>query len=46
MNTTRYHTKFHVCILNWNGEEVLADCIQSIFKNKGNNFKVTVIDNG
>ena len=46
INTTKYNIKFHVCILNWNGQEVLRDCIQSILNNQYESFKVTVIDNG
>ena len=46
INTNKYNIKFHVCILNWNGQEVLLDCVQSIFNNQYESFKVTVIDNG
>ena len=37
--------KFHICILNWNGAEMLDECLQSVFMNKGSNYRVTVIDN-
>ena len=46
INSTKYNIKFHVCILNWNGQEVLRDCVQSILNNQYESFKVTVIDNG
>jgi len=46
INSTKYNIKFHVCILNWNGQEVLRDCVQSILNNQYESFKITVIDNG
>ena len=46
INTTSNNIKLHVCILNWNGQEVLRDCVQSILSNQFESFKVTVIDNG
>ena len=46
INEASYNIKFHVCILNWNGQEVLRDCVQSILNNQFESFKVTVIDNG
>ena len=35
-----------VCILNWNGGKDLDECLDSLFANKSENFRVTVIDNG
>ena len=37
--------QFHICILNWNGAEVLDKCLDSVFSNKAPNYRVTVIDN-
>ena len=37
--------KVNVLILNWNGQEVLNQCIDSILKSIYNNYKITVIDN-
>ena len=37
--------KFHICILNWNGADILDKCIESVFMNKVPNYRVTVIDN-
>ncbi len=37
--------KFNICILNWNGGEMLSQCIDSILSNRATNFKITVIDN-
>ena len=39
------YPKFHFCILNWNGAEILDECLESVFSNKTPNYKVTVIDN-
>ena len=39
------YPKFHFCILNWNGGDLLDECLESVFRNKANNYKVTVIDN-
>ena len=37
--------KIHIFILNWNGEQYLSRCIDSIKKIDYSNYKVTVIDN-
>ena len=37
--------KIHIFILNWNGEEYLPRCIDSIKAINYSNYKVTVIDN-
>ena len=37
--------KIHIFILNWNGEEYLSKCIDSIKEIDYSNYKVTVIDN-
>ena len=34
-----------VLILNWNGEQVIKDCMNSVLKSNYLNFSVTVIDN-
>lgn len=39
------YPKFHFCILNWNGGDLLDECLESVFRNKANNYKITVIDN-
>ena len=38
--------KLNVCILNWNGGDTLAQCVDSILSNSATNFRITVIDNG
>lgn len=37
--------KVFIVILNWNGKEVLADCLRSVFSLKGVPFEVVVVDN-
>ena len=37
--------KIHIFILNWNGEQYLSKCIDSIKKINYSNYKITVIDN-
>ena len=34
-----------VFILNWNGEQVIKECLNSVLKSNYPNFSVTVIDN-
>jgi len=36
----------NILILNWNGEDILNQCIESVFTTDYPNFKVTIIDNG
>lgn len=36
----------HIIILNWNGKELLKDCLPSVVRTKYSNFKVVVVDNG
>ncbi len=38
--------RFEVIIPNWNGEKMLADCLQSLKNQSFKDFSVTVIDNG
>jgi len=38
--------KVNILILNWNGIDVLEDCINSILNSDYANFTITVIDNG
>lgn len=38
--------KINVLVLNWNGNKVLSDCLQSILKSTYKNYLITVIDNG
>ena len=38
--------KVNILILNWNGINVLEECIHSILKSDYSNFLITVIDNG
>ena len=40
------YPKVNIIILNWNGEKVLYNCINSILQSDYSNFVVTVIDNG
>ena len=40
------YPKVNILVLNWNGESVLFDCIQSIYQSSYPNFQVTIIDNG
>jgi len=41
------HPKVCIIILNWNGKELLKDCLSSIFKlTDYPNYKVIVVDNG
>ncbi len=35
-----------VIIPNWNGEKLLASCLDSVFKQSFNDFEVIVVDNG
>ena len=37
--------KVNVLILNWNGQSVLNNCIESLINNDYSNFTITVIDN-
>lgn len=37
--------KIFVVILNWNGKEVLSDCLRSVFSLDYMNFEVVVVDN-
>ena len=36
----------YVLILNWNGKDILYDCVKSIFNSNYRNYKITIIDNG
>lgn len=38
--------RFEVIIPNWNGEKMLADCLQSLTQQSFMDFSVTVVDNG
>jgi hypothetical protein len=41
------YPKVCIIILNWNGKELLKDCLSSLFKlTKYGNYKVIVVDNG
>jgi GT2 family glycosyltransferase len=41
------YPKVCIIILNWNGKELLKDCLSSLFKNTDYpNYKVIVVDNG
>jgi len=40
------YPKIFLIILNWNGKEVLKDCLQSIEKIDYPNYEVIVVDNG
>lgn len=35
----------HIIVLNWNGKEVIEDCLSSINKIKYDNYKVLIVDN-
>ena len=38
--------KINILILNWNGKNVLNECLESILSSTYNNYRITVIDNG
>ena len=40
------HPKVFIIVLNWNGKEVLEECLQSIEKLDYPNYEVIVVDNG
>ena len=40
------YPRVNVLILNWNGENIIEDCVESVLKSKYKNLIVTVIDNG
>ena len=40
------YPKVNILILNWNGEDILCDCLESVFDSDYCNYEVTVIDNG
>ena len=40
------YPRVNVLILNWNGENIIEDCVQSVLQSKYENLIVTVIDNG
>ena len=40
------HPKVFIIILNWNGKEVLRECLESIEKIDYPNYEVIVVDNG
>lgn len=40
------YPKVHIVILNWDGQEVLRACIDSIGKMDYPNYEITVVDNG
>ena len=40
------YPRVNVLILNWNGEKIIEDCVQSVLQSKYENLIVTVIDNG
>ena len=42
----KINPRVNILILNWNGKDILKDCINSIQKNKYSNFHITIIDNG
>ena len=41
-----FNPKINVLILNWNGEKILSNCVQSVLENDYNNLVITIIDNG
>jgi len=41
-----YYPKVHIVILNWDGQEVLRECIDSIEKMEYTNYEIIVVDNG
>ena len=38
--------KINILILNWNGKNILNDCLESILSSTYKNYSITVIDNG
>ena len=37
--------KIHIFILNWNGQDYLSECINSVKEIDYSNYRITVIDN-
>ena len=47
MKKRKMNIKITIIIINWNGKELLRDCLNSIKKNtKYKNYKIIVVDNG
>ncbi|WP_163336905.1 glycosyltransferase family 2 protein [Desulfopila sp. IMCC35008] len=42
----RHDPIFEIIIPNWNGKQLLAECLQSLRKQTSQEFSVTVVDNG
>ena len=38
--------KISVIIVNWNGKNVLSDCLRSVFDQDYENLEILVVDNG
>ena len=40
------YPKVNVLVLNWNGADILYNCVESIYKSNYPNYDITIIDNG
>ena len=40
------YPKVNILVLNWNGQKVLHDCVESILETDYYNYNLTIIDNG
>ncbi len=40
------YPRVNILVLNWNGVDILYNCIKSIYNSNYSNFAVTIIDNG
>ena len=38
--------RVNILVLNWNGDQVLNDCVESILQTDYENYNLTIIDNG
>jgi len=36
----------YIIVLNWNGKNILSDCLNSLMSVKYDNYKVLLVDNG
>ena len=40
------YPRVNILVLNWNGDQVLNDCVESILETDYENYNLTIIDNG
>jgi GT2 family glycosyltransferase len=46
LSSSDYVPQLSVIILNWNGKQLLADCLNALSKQTFDNFEVVLVDNG